>query len=108
MRSRRRVNSDVRHLRAHHLVLSYRRRTTRMVLLSFLLITTLSHPAHSQTVSDVSQKDTFCSKKSAKILILGTYHMDNPRLDSKNIEADDVLLPRRQREISDLIEKLAQ
>ncbi len=33
--------------------------------------------------------------------------MDNPRLDSKNIEADDVLLPRRQQEISDLIEKLA-
>jgi hypothetical protein len=34
--------------------------------------------------------------------------MDNPRLDAKNLEADDVLLPKRQREISELIEKLAR
>jgi hypothetical protein len=41
-------------------------------------------------------------------MILGTYHMDNPRLDAKNLEADDVLLPKRQREIAELIEKLAR
>ena len=62
----------------------------------------------SQNISGVSPKDTFCGDKSAKIMILGTYHMDNPRLDAKNLEADDVLLPKRQREISELIEKLAR
>ncbi len=41
-------------------------------------------------------------------MILGTYHMDNPRLDAKNLEADDVLLPKRQREITELVEKLAR
>jgi len=48
-----------------------------------------------------------CSDKAATILILGTFHMGNPRLDSTNIEADDVLLPQRQREIAELVEKLA-
>jgi hypothetical protein len=61
----------------------------------------------SQNVSGVSPKDTSCNDKSAKLMILGTYHMDNPRLDAKNLDADDVLLPKRQREIAQLIEKLA-
>jgi uncharacterized protein DUF5694 len=47
-------------------------------------------------------------QKRATIMILGTYHMDNPRLDDKNLEADDVLSPRRQREIAELVEKLAR
>jgi hypothetical protein len=63
---------------------------------------------HSQNISGVSPKGDFCSNKSAKIMILGTYHMDNPRLDAKNLDADDVLLPKRQREITDLIEKLTR
>lgn len=49
-----------------------------------------------------------CGPQSARILILGTYHMDNPRLDAKNLDADDVLLPRRQREIAELVERLAR
>ena len=63
---------------------------------------------HSQNISGVSPKGDFCSNKSAKIMILGTYHMDNPRLDAKNLDADDVLLDKRQREITELIEKLAR
>jgi hypothetical protein len=50
---------------------------------------------------------TQCGDKTATILILGTFHMDNPRLDSTNIEADDVLSAQRQREITELVEKLA-
>lgn len=49
-----------------------------------------------------------CEEKSVKILILGTYHMNNPRLDAKNLEADDVLLPKRQRELAKLAEKLSR
>jgi hypothetical protein len=49
-----------------------------------------------------------CGEKSVKVLMLGTYHMANPRLDAKNLEADDVLLPKRQRELVELAEKLAR
>lgn len=42
------------------------------------------------------------------LLILGSYHMDNPGLDAVNVEADDVLQPHRQREIEALNRKLLQ
>ncbi|MDQ4123217.1 MAG: DUF5694 domain-containing protein [Acidobacteriota bacterium] len=76
-------------------------------LILLVLIAAVSS-IQSQNVSGVSPKDTSCSDKSAKLMILGTYHMDNPRLDAKNLDADDVLLPKRQREITELIEKLAR
>lgn len=42
----------------------------------------------------------------AEILILGTYHMANPGHDVFTVEADDVLAPRRQAEIGELLEVL--
>src|SRR4051812_10776692 len=41
-----------------------------------------------------------------EILVLGTYHMANPGRDVHNMQADDVLSPKRQREIARLIEVL--
>ena len=41
-----------------------------------------------------------------EILVLGTYHMANPGHDIYNMQADDVLSPRRQQEIAQLIEVL--
>jgi Family of unknown function (DUF5694) len=41
-----------------------------------------------------------------EILVLGTYHMSNPGHDIHNMQADDVLSPRRQQEIVQLIEVL--
>jgi uncharacterized protein DUF5694 len=41
-----------------------------------------------------------------EILVLGTYHMANPGHDIHNMQADDVLSPRRQQEIVQLIEVL--
>jgi hypothetical protein len=38
-----------------------------------------------------------------EILVLGTYHMANPGHDIHNLHADDVLAPKRQQEIADLI-----
>ena len=35
----------------------------------------------------------------AQVLVIGTYHMSNPRLDAVNVTADDVLAPMRQHEI---------
>ena len=42
----------------------------------------------------------------AEIMILGTYHMANPGHDVHNLQADDVLAPKRQQEIAQLIEVL--
>ena len=42
------------------------------------------------------------------VMILGTYHMANPRADAVNFEADEVLAPKRQRELQQLVEQLAR
>ncbi len=42
-----------------------------------------------------------------QILILGTYHMNSPGQDAHNLEVDDVLSEKRQREIAAVVEKLA-
>ena len=42
------------------------------------------------------------------ILFVGSYHMSNPKADMFNLEADDVLLPKRQgeiQEVADLLKK---
>ncbi|MGO8986943.1 MAG: DUF5694 domain-containing protein [Terriglobales bacterium] len=41
-----------------------------------------------------------------EILVLGTYHMSNPGRDVYNMQADDVLSPKRQQEMAQLIEVL--
>jgi len=42
------------------------------------------------------------------ILFLGSYHMANPGADQFNLEADDVLTDKRQKEIKALVEQLAE
>jgi hypothetical protein len=83
-------------------------RATPKLATSLLAISTIICSSQSQTRSDVYRRDTSCGEKSAKILILGTYHMNNPGLDDVNTQADDVLSSRRQREIEELIERLAR
>jgi hypothetical protein len=46
------------------------------------------------------------AQKKPQVLVLGTYHLANPGRDYVNPEVDDVLSPRRQREIADLVERL--
>ncbi len=41
-----------------------------------------------------------------EVLVLGVYHMSNPGRDIFNIKADDVLAPKRQAEIAELVEVL--
>jgi hypothetical protein len=38
-----------------------------------------------------------------EILVLGTFHMANPGRDINNMQVDDVLAPKRQREIADVM-----
>lgn len=42
----------------------------------------------------------------AEVLVLGVYHMSNPGRDIFNMQADDVLAPKRQAEMTQLIEIL--
>jgi hypothetical protein len=44
--------------------------------------------------------------KKARVLVLGVFHMDNPGQDMFNLQVDDVLTLKRQKEISDLAEAL--
>src|SRR5437868_5190950 len=41
-----------------------------------------------------------------EILMVGTFHMSNPGHDIHNVEADDVLSPKRQQEMTQIIEVL--
>src|SRR5574341_2463387 len=41
--------------------------------------------------------------KRAEVIVLGVYHMANPGRDVFNMQADDVLAPKRQQEIAELV-----
>lgn len=48
------------------------------------------------------------TKEQAQVMILGSYHMNNPGADVYNMESDDVLAPKRQAEIQELAAALAK
>jgi hypothetical protein len=62
----------------------------------FLFLGLLAIPGVSSAQSDTRPE----------ILVIGTYHMANPGHDIHNMQADDVLSPKRQQEIAQLIEVL--
>lgn len=49
-----------------------------------------------------------CQPEHVRVMLLGTYHMDNPGLDVAQIDIDDVLAPERQEEIQSVIRALAE
>ncbi len=57
-------------------------------------------------VSRQSPALTPATPARAEVLVLGIYHMSNPGHDLFNIEADDVLAPKRQAEIMQVIDAL--
>lgn len=46
------------------------------------------------------------AQQRAEVLVLGTYHMANPGHDIYNMKADDVLAPKRQEEMAQVIAAL--
>lgn len=59
------------------------------------------------TVLRAAAQSSSCPASATPVLLLGTWHMDNPGKDMLNLKADDVLAPRRQKEIEDLVNRLA-
>ncbi len=43
-----------------------------------------------------------------EVVVLGTFHFDNPGLDYASVQVDDVLAPTRQAQIGDLLDHLAR
>ncbi len=43
-----------------------------------------------------------------QVLVLGTYHMDNPGMDLHNLKADDVTTAKRQAEIAEVARRIAR
>ncbi len=62
----------------------------------FLCVLALTLPALSQQPP----------AERAEVLVLGVYHMSNPGHDIFNMQADDVLVPKRQAEIAQVIAAL--
>jgi hypothetical protein len=55
-------------------------------------------------VQSIAQSPSLQEKGNrAEVLVLGVYHMANPGRDIFNMQADDVLAPKRQQEIAELI-----
>lgn len=73
----------------------------RNAVLTLLVLTLGSAPASAQFAALGGRT------AGAAVLVIGSYHMSNPGLDAVNISADDVLAPKRQREIEQLAAKLA-
>ena len=74
----------------------------RNVLVTLLMLTFGSGGVASAQFASLGGKTA-----GAQVLVVGAYHMSNPRLDAVNLTADDVLAPKRQREIEQLAGKLA-
>ena len=72
----------------------------------FLRMFALTLGAIFLAVSRQSPAETPATPARAEVLVLGTYHMSNPGHDIFNIEADDVLAPKRQAEIMQVIDAL--
>src|SRR5688572_29052143 len=49
-----------------------------------------------------------CRPGEVQVMLLGTYHFANPGADAIKQNVDDVLAPHRQREIEDVVQRLAR
>ncbi|HEU4479560.1 MAG TPA: DUF5694 domain-containing protein [Pyrinomonadaceae bacterium] len=58
------------------------------------------------SATTLSAQESTPTTARAEVLVLGVYHMANPGRDVFNMKADDVLAPKRQAEIAELLEVL--
>ncbi|HWS99413.1 MAG TPA: DUF5694 domain-containing protein [Pyrinomonadaceae bacterium] len=73
-----------------------------VALFCLVFVSAVISSGQERTVVPVSQQ----TPARAEVLVLGTYHMANPGQDIFNTKADDVLAPKRQAEMAQVIEVL--
>lgn len=56
----------------------------------------------------LSAKERSTAPAPTQVMIVGTMHFDNPGLDYRNLAVDDVLAPKRQREIAAIVQALSR
>jgi hypothetical protein len=83
-------------------------RSARATLVSLAMAAAGLAPAVAHAQVGAPPAGAGCGEGRSPIMILGMYHMANPGLDAVNTEADDVLLPRRQKEIQELVNRLVE
>lgn len=74
---------------------------------TFLLQLIILFAGHSFVFAQIGTVDADAAREP-KLVILGSYHMANPGLDRAKSKVDDVLQPKRQKEIVELVELLKQ
>lgn len=80
----------------------------RRLLLAGALILFVSRISVAQDAPLRLPADRLEGPPMVEVLVLGTYHMDNPGRDIFNMKADDVLAPKRQAEIRELLDVLTR
>lgn len=80
----------------------------RRLLFACALILFVSSVFVAQVAPSRLPADRVDGPPMAEVLVLGSYHMGNPGRDIFNMRADDVLAPKRQAEIRELLDLLAR
>jgi len=83
----------------------FRNPTGPLRSLLFLLLGTTALQA--QTMDRPTGFPAVCDQAEVQVLLLGTYHFANPGRDVVKQDIDDVLEPRRQAELEELVQRLA-
>ena len=60
------------------------------------------------TSSSIAANTGETQPSDVEVMILGVYHFSSPESDLVNVHADDVFSPKRQRELENLVQTLAQ
>ncbi len=60
----------------------------------------------SACIASHAQRTKLNAVKKPTVLVLATYHMDNPGLDLMNVQSDNVLTEKRQKEIREFVSLL--
>ena len=76
------------------------------LMMLFVAVLFTVGPAASDNQTELSAGDTTQMAKKPTIMILGSAHLANPGADVYNTKMDDVLAPKRQREIEQLVAQL--
>jgi hypothetical protein len=76
-------------------------------LRSLALLVTGAATLQAQTVDRPTGFPAVCGQAEIQVMLLGTYHFANPGRDVIKQDIDDVLHPRRQAELDDLVTRLA-